>query len=577
MQMILSGNGIKAEQVLDLRPGEDLQTGCGLKTGSIVKATVIFASDSNINIKLDNGAVLRATVQGMVTLAEGDEALFFVSQNDGRRIVLTPVDEVSIGWTGSDVSEGAAAPTQNPAPMKWSPDILAAIEHCGCTPTDELAGRAAAILKEYPEAQAETAVFIAAGEMEPNPENIEIGNMLNRASFRTGQEIGRLLSMISVNIPKDIPNKAQPNRQDAVSARSEPDDGAQPNRQGGVSARSEPGDEAQPNRQDAVSIRPEPGERAKGSEQGDRAQPSRQDTISARPEPGEGAEKSASTVFKAMSAGEADSGLPGTEKKTLLSGDVRQVKTADEMTAHYPQYQPDEAKAGQESVFTAPGRADTARGYPDNGPGGSQKFDPKAVQSLAEELFVPTDGKCTGERLQKVVTGLPARIDILRGFAAGPADAGGVNAGHLIGRAAAALKYMNSIPGAAFVQIPLSNHGMQETADLYVLRRRRHHGGKEQGELCAVLALDMKNLGHVEALLRIRGRGMTIRLTADGEKQASFLSEHLGELRKPLYQAGYELTDIQAAVSQKKITPADAAVILGQEERSASGKIDMKI
>lgn len=530
MQMILSGNEIKLEQVPDLCSGEDLQIGCGLKTGSIVRATVIFASDSSINIKLDNGAMLRATVQGMVTLAEGDEALFFVSQNDGRRIVLTPVDEVSVGWTAPDISNGTADPPQNPTLIKWSPSILTAIERCGCTPTEELASRVAAIMKDYPEVQTETAVFIAAGEMEPTPENIEIGNMLNRSSFKIGQEINQLLNIIFLKIqrdilkdtPRDIPKDIQKNI---------------------------PG-EAEPNRQDIVSDRPEQGAEAKVS---------------------------SPDAHKSLSPGENHIKPSDQQGEILIPKDTPQVKSEEKTSENYHWQWSNEAKSGLENGRVTPGGLAVTPKYVGKGPSESRKSTLEAVHSITEELFFRVDDSGPGKNLKKTVTELPSRIDALLGIPTGTEDNGGVASGHLFGRVASALKFMNSIPGFAFVQIPLLYQGMPGTADLYVLRRRRHQSGANQGELCAVLALDMKNLGHVEALLRICGRGMTIRVTTDGENQANFLTEHLGELRKPLHQAGYEITEIQVAVSREKTTPIDVAKVFGREERNASGKIDLKI
>ncbi|MEA4947549.1 MAG: flagellar hook-length control protein FliK [Oscillospiraceae bacterium] len=433
--------------ILVLNPRGDLRAGCGLRTGSVVRATVIFASASAAHLKLDSGAVIRAALEGTAAPAEGEETLFLVRENDGRRIVLTPVGTPDTGWTGPGGGGEAADPAQLPPP-EGEPRLLDAIGHCGCAPTKELAGEAAAILAEFPEALAETAVVIAAGGLAPEAENIGIGNALNRSSFQVGQELGRIVSLLFAGLPE-------------------------------------------------------------------------------------------------------------------------------------------EAEAARASAPEVRGRAGTDFEIPGGGPGGKQKFDPEAVSRLAEGLFARGGEGCSGKELREAAAGLPARIDALRRLAetagdagargAGAGDAGAGGAGRLTGRVAAAVKYMSAIPGFAYVQIPLLYRGAPETAELYVLRRRERRRGTEQGELRAILALDMKNMGHVETLLRFSGRGLSLRFTANGKNQAKFLAERSGQLRGLLYRAGYEPLEISSAVSPGKTGPAGAMEALRRERPGGSGKIDLKI
>ncbi len=180
MQRIPSGNEMEKGPILVLNPRGDLRAGCGLRTGSVVRAAVIFASASAAHLKLDSGAVIRAALEGTAAPAEGEETLFLVRENDGRRIVLTPVGTPDTGWTGPGGGGEAADPAQLPPPAEGGPRLLDAIGRCGCAPTKELAGEAAAILAEFPEALAETAVVIAAGGLAPEAENIGIGHRLSR-------------------------------------------------------------------------------------------------------------------------------------------------------------------------------------------------------------------------------------------------------------------------------------------------------------------------------------------------------------------------------------------------------------
>lgn len=470
MQRIPSGNEMEKGPVLVLNPRGDLRAGCGLRTGSVVRATVIFASASAAHLKLDSGAVIRAALEGTAAPAEGEETLFLVRENDGRRIVLTPVGAPDTGWTGPGGGGEAADPAQLPPPAEGGPRLLDAIGRCGCAPTKELAGEAAAILAEFPEALAETAVVIAAGGLAPEAENIGIGNALNRSSFQAGQELGRIVSLLFAGLPEE-----------AEAARANAPEG----------------------------------------QSWDRSPPE-----------------------------------PSAEAARASAPEVR-------------------------------GRAGTDFEIPGGGPGGKQKFDPEAVSRLAEELFARGGEGCSGKELREAAAGLPARIDALRRLAetvggagtggAGAGDAGAGDAGRLTGRVAAAVKYMSAIPGFAYVQIPLLYRGAPETAELYVLRRRERRRGTEQGELRAILALDMKNMGHVETLLRFSGRGLSLRFTADGENQAKFLAERSGQLRGLLYRAGYEPLEISAAVSPGKTGPAGAMEALRREGPGGSGKIDLKI
>ncbi|MFP3155390.1 flagellar hook-length control protein FliK [Lachnospiraceae bacterium ZAX-1] len=101
------------------------------------------------------------------------------------------------------------------------------------------------------------------------------------------------------------------------------------------------------------------------------------------------------------------------------------------------------------------------------------------------------------------------------------------------------LDFMNQINQMYnYVQIPLKLKNQNAHSDLYVYTNKKNLRDKE-GELTALLHLDMDNLGSTDIYLTMRGTDVTATFKMDDKSAVRLIIDHSGELAKRLQAKGY--------------------------------------
>ena len=119
-----------------------------LQEGQIIEGKVIFASEETANVRLNNGAVLRARLSDEVTLMQGDTVLLSVKANDGENLVL----QIVAGDTAEAMPEGTPAGMLSKAGLRTTPlnlSLVSALHDCGLRMEAETVRQAAVILKNF--------------------------------------------------------------------------------------------------------------------------------------------------------------------------------------------------------------------------------------------------------------------------------------------------------------------------------------------------------------------------------------------------------------------------------------------
>ncbi|MBR5337260.1 MAG: flagellar hook-length control protein FliK [Lachnospiraceae bacterium] len=90
----------------------------------------------------------------------------------------------------------------------------------------------------------------------------------------------------------------------------------------------------------------------------------------------------------------------------------------------------------------------------------------------------------------------------------------------------------------AYVQIPVRINGEDKESDLYVFSNKKNLSDKE-GEIKALLHLDMDALGAVDAFMKLQDTKLDTKFTLDNDESYKLFEDHIGELVTRLEAKGY--------------------------------------
>ena len=182
MQIILSPESISSLPGPDGSRTEGIFPRFSPRPGDSLHATVIFISDKAANLKLETGAIIRASIQGLSTLAEGDRVRFLVNESSGQRILLSPLEIQRPGF-GKIFDTGLSA---SPLPVEsLGQDIFQALARTGLSLNPELESRLTELITAYPRLEAELAVLLAANEIPLTAENVLLAELLQKSEIKT--------------------------------------------------------------------------------------------------------------------------------------------------------------------------------------------------------------------------------------------------------------------------------------------------------------------------------------------------------------------------------------------------------
>ena len=102
------------------------------------------------------------------------------------------------------------------------------------------------------------------------------------------------------------------------------------------------------------------------------------------------------------------------------------------------------------------------------------------------------------------------------------------------------LEFMNQINQLyTYVQIPLQLSNQKAHSDLYVFTNKKNLKEKE-GDLTALLHLEMEKLGHVDVFLKLRDNNLETKFTLEDEKTIDLFANNIEKLNKRLNDKGYK-------------------------------------
>lgn len=527
MQVILNPESIQSIFTPESSQTEGIVERFSPQAGGSFHATVIFVSDKAANLKLDSGAIIRASIQGLSTIAEGDRVQFLVNENSGHRIMLSPLEIMRPG-VGKvfDARLSVSSPSGG-----FEPSILQALSRSGVSMTTELEGRIAELVTAYPRLEADLAVFLATNKLPPTAESLTLLELLQTPNGKTDVLISNILKTLTETL-----------------------------------------------RGQEASLKP-----AAGGDDASRSGTGAQ--ISSEKAAAPQVEHAYAEAVKGATA-EADviiSGEPALTKPTGIAVAQEGERPSPPSTASLSGSIPGEAGqnaavsnlAGRtDGTDTAPLQAFTtllSRAFPtllspeNPGPGGIQPFDPTALQSLGASLFMELQS-AGGGAIKEGLAQLPAKIALLSVLAANlPATRKeSVSAG--LDQLSSLLRFTQNLSFPGYVQLPYQRQGRQETAELFVFRRRKKTIGAPGSDLVVVVGLDTVHLGRLEGKIKLSTQGVSLELLCEREEATAFAREHTADLTKALSQAGFRLLSVKIGTLVQRTSLMNAPALLKEEE-----------
>ena len=145
------------------------------------------------------------------------------------------------------------------------------------------------------------------------------------------------------------------------------------------------------------------------------------------------------------------------------------------------------------------------------------------------------------EKLDKQVKGLMDQLNKLGQEASGKdaVEKALANSSQSASHAAGNVDFMNQINQLySFVQIPLKMNGQNAHSDLYVFTNKKNLSDPD-GEIKALLHLDMDALGSVDAFLKLKGQALDTKFTLDNDETYELFEKHIDRLVTRLESKGY--------------------------------------
>jgi hypothetical protein len=123
---------------------------------------------------------------------------------------------------------------------------------------------------------------------------------------------------------------------------------------------------------------------------------------------------------------------------------------------------------------------------------------------------------------------------------------------------------------STYVQIPLNISGYNTTGELYIMKKEKSKKRIDPQNVVMLIALDTRNIGHIETLIDVKGKNVGINLRAEDQKIIDFLKENYRHLYGSLSEKGFKLVDVKYRIVTEKVN------LLNAEHKAVEAIVDGK-
>ena len=138
-------------------------------------------------------------------------------------------------------------------------------------------------------------------------------------------------------------------------------------------------------------------------------------------------------------------------------------------------------------------------------------------------------------------------------------------------------KMASDINRFAYFHLPINFGNMQKTADIYVYKRKKKASAKEEGQISILIGIDTESLGRFEVLMRANGKNITVKMSRDSENANEVIELRLKNLRKSFADLGYSLSEFSIERLAQRTTPVIAEEVLAAEDMVSEHRIDYTV
>ena len=127
-----------------------------------------------------------------------------------------------------------------------------------------------------------------------------------------------------------------------------------------------------------------------------------------------------------------------------------------------------------------------------------------------------------------------------------------------------------------FVQLPIIINGDTSTAKLYVFKEGKRSKSINPEDATVVVALDLKSLGHLESMIRVRGKAVNVTFRVENKSIGAMIEKHGLLLKEALGEKGYSLSPVRVISLEQPFSLLSLEAIINE---SGSEKIhfDMRV
>lgn len=98
---------------------------------------------------------------------------------------------------------------------------------------------------------------------------------------------------------------------------------------------------------------------------------------------------------------------------------------------------------------------------------------------------------------------------------------------------------------ANYMQLPLLINGDTSTAKLYVFKEGKRSRQINPEDATVVVALDLKSLGHLESMIKVKGKTVNVTFRVESKEAGTILEKNSNMLKKALKEKGYSLNPVR--------------------------------